>query len=169
MSFDANKCDNVSYVDNISGTKYVLTLPSTQYGDKLTDRLGRTQNIPTHKSAAARFARKKLVTVLIFLCRKTTNITSVLPETKKTKISIQKTNNFIVLKTIFPNMSHLGMLKLELWICRHRNLGWGISFFSPKNVSLYVVDIGVSIYKTEPNARVSLILTTKEVTSTLIV
>ena len=65
-------------------------MPRTQYGERNIDKFGRTQNTPTQRSAAAKFARKKLVIVLIFLCLPITNNTKAFPkrEAKITKSSI---------------------------------------------------------------------------------
>ena len=45
---------------------HLPTFPSFQTGASWVDRLGSTQNIPTHKSAPARLAKKKFVIVRIF-------------------------------------------------------------------------------------------------------
>ena len=60
--------------------KTLLTRPKTQFrGDKMSERFGRTQKTPTPRSATARFPRKKLVTLRIFLCWSMTTITVIFP------------------------------------------------------------------------------------------
>lgn len=55
-------------------------------GIKYTERFWKTQNRPTHRSAKAKFAKKKFVIDLNLLDNVTTSITNKLPETNKKNI-----------------------------------------------------------------------------------
>ena len=59
--------------------KSIFTLPRIQNGDKYVDMFGRTQNIPTQRSATARLTRKKFVTVRMRWWAATTTTTSEFP------------------------------------------------------------------------------------------
>lgn len=57
----------------------ILTLPRIQLGERKVDILGKTQKRPTHRSANARFARKKFVRDRIRMFRKITKSTNRFP------------------------------------------------------------------------------------------
>lgn len=60
-------------------------------------RFWKTQNMPTQRSATARFAKKKLVVDLSLLLSVTTRMTMRLPETRENwlKMQIEEHNIFI--------------------------------------------------------------------------
>ena len=106
------------FVNCITLLQIILTMPKYQYGVMNDISVGMTQNTPTHRSATARLARKKLVIFLIFLWRNITKITRLFPVEKKSRMPLKC--------RVFTCSSY------TIYIKESRDTGWQLELYTLK-------------------------------------